>query len=174
MSTVQNPTVIHTFDRTIVLTWFNNQSKIHREEGLPARIILTDMGELVQQEWFEHGHVHNETRPARIYYVDGRAREHNWLLYGKPVRDGEGPTTEIFSKEGDIERQTWTNEAGSLHHVDGPAVIDYIEGYEIYWLNGVEMSRTRWESERQAYLVHKMTREQIEKVLGHRFELIGE
>ena len=173
MSIVSVPTVEVTSDDNIVLTWTDSERKFHRYCDLPARIILTNKGVLVRQEWFIHGQRHAETHPAIISYVNGIAREHEWFLWSKPGRKLDGPTYEKYSAEGDIVGQRWYDANGQPHRIDGPAEVDYLKDRECYWLDGTQMPLSRWEKERKAYLVHKMTIEEIEQALGKKIEIVG-
>lgn len=159
----------------ITLTWYDIDGAIHRDDDRPAIINIDVDGSVESKIYFKHGKSHRGgDMPAQMDYCkDGSIYRKIWSIDGCPKRVDGGPTTVYYNDDGEIVREWWCDLDNNPHCVDGPAEIDHVTHTESYWLAGTRYQQNVWSVKRQAYLVHKMTIEEIEQALGKKIEIVG-
>jgi antitoxin component YwqK of YwqJK toxin-antitoxin module len=64
-------------------------------------------GNVIFQEWYLNGEIHNEEGPAYIsYYANGTVAYQEWYLNGK-WHNGEGPARIWYYEDGTVAYQEW-------------------------------------------------------------------
>ena len=140
-----------------VFTWYIN-GEIHREDG-PAIVTIsrksTYKNEGDCKAWYKHGIIHREDGPAKEY---GNGHK-EWYKHGKLHRlDGPAYESENmyfgwhkkWYKDGKLHRDSgWTTSTpGNPPVLNGPA-IEYRNGENEWWVNGVKESKEQIDNRRR-------------------------
>src|ERR1035437_2994826 len=106
-------------------SWRDEQYEQHRDNDEPAFTTHSRDGKTLRsQEWYQHGLLDREGKPAQIFYnSDGLLRERRYCKDGKRHRE-DGPARITYRPDGSELLEEYY-EDGALHREDGAARIRY-------------------------------------------------
>ena len=122
--------------------WCNRDNKLHREDDKPA-VIFKTASDVYDYNWYRawwiNGKTHrDDDKPAII--IDNRYME--WYHHGKRHRKNKGASV-LYKDTNDI-KEWWYFNHGTLHRMDGPAIIGKDKDTIKFYFHGRVYPLEKW------------------------------